>query len=174
MPTPSSLRDARAEYYWTRVREEGRRFRAFDWPSVELILNLVTTYDALTTDIERLIARFGLSLSAFNVLAILSRSEKKCLKQQEVSELLLVSRANVTGLVDSLVKRRLVERAADRRDRRVRFVKLTRKGEALLEELLPAHYENVARLLAHLGASEKKNLSRLLEKVRSRAPRQTA
>ena len=64
---------------------------------------------------------------------ILSRSQSKACKQNEISQLMLVSRANITGLVDSLVRQGLVERTNDPHDRRVNMVKILPKGEKLLE-----------------------------------------
>jgi DNA-binding MarR family transcriptional regulator len=84
----------------------------------------------------------------------------------ELGELLLVSRANTTGLVDLLERRGLVERFASPLDRRVRLVRLTRAGVALLESILPGHYGRVRELLRGVNNREKAELSKLLTKLR--------
>ena len=103
----------------------------------------------------------------FNVLMILSRGSEKKFKQHDISELLLVSRANVTGLVKTLVRKRLVKREADPKDRRAWLVKITEKGKDLLEAYLPRHYEEIYRIFSGFKASEKKELSRLFYKLKN-------
>lgn len=160
--------DAKSDYYWDRVRHHGKRYPKFHWPSVELILNFLYTYDVLATHFAKRIGAYGLSLSAFNVLMILSRSDKKGLKQHDLSRLMLVSRANITGLVDSLVRRNLVARAYDRKDRRVCMARITAQGEAVLEALLPSHYEEIARVVETIGPADKARMSQLLTGIRER------
>jgi MarR family 2-MHQ and catechol resistance regulon transcriptional repressor len=99
-------------------------------------------------------------------MLILSRSDEEGCPMHELGELLLVSRANVTGLVDCLEQRGLVERAVHAGDRRVRLVRLTAKGGALLEGVLPRHYGEVRAALKVINNVEKAELSRLLTKLR--------
>lgn len=161
-----SLNDHREDFYWTRVREHGRRYRNFDWPSVELIFNLVYTYDLLERRIAVRLGKHGLSLSAFNILMILSRSDNGKLNQREIGRLLLVSRADVTGLVAGLVKRGLVERTKDKNDRRVCMVRIAKKGQELVETLLPGHYDFIRELFSGLDNRDKRDLCGLLGKLR--------
>ncbi|HMF57819.1 MAG TPA: MarR family transcriptional regulator [Pyrinomonadaceae bacterium] len=161
--------DKREHHYLGRVREHGERFAEFDRPSVELLLNLAYTYDVIHTHIARKIETHGLSLGAFNVLTILSRYGKEGCQMSELGELLLVSRANVTGLVDYLVKKNLVERTEDARDRRVRMVRLTKGGQSILESILPAHYARVREMFRGMSVKDKAALSKLLVRLRHNA-----
>ena len=102
------------------------RYTEFDRPSVDLLLQLLYTHDVVMTDMGRSFAAHGLSDSAFNVLMIL-RSRSQGLQLSELGELLLVRRANVTGLVNCLVRKALVERATDK-DRRIRMAGLLAHG----------------------------------------------
>jgi len=87
----------------------------------------------------------------------------------ELGELLLVSRANVTGLVDCLKRKGLVARVVSSDDRRVRLVRLTKKGERLIEEILPRHYSGVRDALEGMSDRTKADLSRLLTRLRRAA-----
>ena len=158
-------KDPRLESYWTKVQEFGGKYEKFNWPSVEILLNFVATYDVLMGHFSKRMSAYGLSPAMFNVLMILSRGSEKKFKQHDISELLLVSRANVTGLVKTLVRKRLVKREADPKDRRAWLVKITEKGKDLLEAYLPRHYEEIYRIFSGFKASEKKELSRLLYKL---------
>lgn len=158
--------DKREYHYLKRMRHHRGKYSEFHWPSVELLVNLAYTYDVIHSHLARRIESHGLSLGAFNVLMILSRSEDEGCPMHELGELLLVSRANVTGLVDCLARRGLVERTQHERDRRVRLVRLTKAGENLLESILPGHYARVREMLKSVSNKDKQLLSKLLMKLR--------
>jgi MarR family 2-MHQ and catechol resistance regulon transcriptional repressor len=169
----SPVADKRERHYLERMHHHGEKYREFHRPSVELLVNLVYTYDVIYTRLARELGRGGLSVAAFNVLMILSRSGREGCPMHELGELLLVSRANITGLVGCLERRGLVERAASREDRRVRLVRLTKAGERLLEKILPRHYSGVRAALEGVSDRSKADLSRLLTRLR-RAALQTS
>lgn len=159
---------ARIQYYWKMVREKGVRYPEFHWPSVELLLGLVFTYDILNTHIAKRLQKYGLSPSTFNVLAILNQTGEKGCKQFDLSKLLLVSRAGVTGLIDGLVKRDLVERVYDENDRRVCITKLTKEGKSLIEEILPEHYKRIKQIASSISPQEKKVMNKVFLKMREK------
>jgi MarR family 2-MHQ and catechol resistance regulon transcriptional repressor len=134
---------------------------------MELLFNLAYTYDVIESRLARRLGSHDLSLSAFNVLMILSRSRCEGCALHELSKLLVVSRANITGLVGCLVEKKLVERVEDQRDRRVRIARITEKGEKLLENVLPGYYLMVREMLGEISKEEKGALSSLLAKMRN-------
>ena len=160
--------DRRAEYYWSQVKKHGGKYPEFNWSSVEVLLNLVYTYDVVSGHMATKTSPYGITKAGFSVLMILSRSQSKACKQNEISQLLLVSRANITGLVDSLVRQGLVERANDPHDRRVNMVKILPKGEKVLEDLLPGYYKHVHEICSVFTAAEKKTLNDLLTRLRNK------
>ncbi|MEA2172450.1 MAG: MarR family transcriptional regulator, negative regulator of the multidrug operon emrRAB [Blastocatellia bacterium] len=163
-PGPAS--DSLEDYYQKGVRRHGQRHREFHWPSMELLFNFVYTYDVIESKLARRLGAHGLSLSAFNVLMILSRSGPEGCALHELSKLLVVSRANITGLVRCLVEKRLIERVEDERDRRVRIARITVKGEKLLEKVLPGYYLMVREMLGRVSRDENRMLNNLLSRMR--------
>lgn len=168
MPSPreSISADKRAEFYLKGARDHGCKYKEFDWSSTALILNLFFTYDVFSTYFARRLAPKGLSLSAFNLMMILKRIEKDGCPLHEISDHLLVSRANVTGLVDILARKGLVTRVADEKDRRVKIARLTTKGISLLESMLPDHYQDIQKLLTGINKTQKAQLCKLLTAMR--------
>jgi MarR family 2-MHQ and catechol resistance regulon transcriptional repressor len=158
--------DKRGKYYEERVRNSAR-FEEFHRPSVELLLNLIYTYDVVETRLTRVLGAHSLSLSGFNILMILNSMKPAGCQLHELGELLLVSRANVTGLVDSLEQKGLVERTPDKSDRRVRMARLTKTGSEFLESMLPNYYVEIRRLFSGSNNSEKAALSELLANLRA-------
>ena len=80
----------------------------------------------------------------------------------ELAERLQVRHHSAVGLVDRLVRERMVARAAAREDRRQVWVELTRRGEATLGKLSALHRQQLRRvgpelsgLLEQLQGAEK-------------------
>lgn len=104
------------------------------------------------------------TLPRFDLLANLLRQDGQTLAS--LSRRMLVTAGNVTGLVDRGERDGFVERRADPQDRRVSRVFLTKKGRQLIATLLPRHNALVADLLGALDAKERRELRRLLGKLR--------
>jgi len=160
--------DRRGEYYWSQVKKHGAKYPEFNWSSVEMLLNLAYTYDVVSDDMARKTSAFGITRAGYNVLMVLSRSGSKACKQNEISQLMLVSRANITGLVDGLVKSGLVVRTSDPHDRRVNMVMILPKGEKLLQDLLPGYYKHIHEICSVFSSKEKKAFNDLLSALRER------
>ena len=134
--------------------------------SVSLWVRLLESHNLMLAELRR---RFvpgtgAASLPRFDLLANLIRQDGQTLAS--LSRRMLVTAGNVTGLVDRAERDGLVERRADPQDRRLSRVFLTKKGRALIVSLLPRHASLVADLLQGLDAKERRELRRLLGKLR--------
>jgi DNA-binding MarR family transcriptional regulator len=85
----------------------------------------------------------------------------------EIVDRMIARDPDVTRLLDRLARRGLVDRVRSRTDRRVITVGITTKGLDLLKSLDPAVDRMPKAMLGHLGASNLKQLARLLEAVLS-------
>lgn len=155
--------DQRRAYYWGRVRGYCED-NGFKWPAAELVLNFAYTHDILLSDALREYSEFDLSISAINILSILGLGDGRGYKQQELGGLLLVSRANVTKVIDGMEKRGLVTRSASKEDRRARLIKLTKAGEALVARIIPLQNKRCIRVTSGMSRSEISTLNKLLTK----------
>jgi MarR family 2-MHQ and catechol resistance regulon transcriptional repressor len=161
------VEDRREAFYHERIRGSGPEYRGFDLLSAEIALNLIYTYDVFHQLSARYMAAYGLSKSTLNILMLLRHGSPEGMQLHDLGELLLVSKANMTGLIDHLEEKDLVKRVMSTRDRRARFARITKKGEALLDEVVPVHYQNVKRLLNDLTNNDKQTLVKLLKKTRA-------
>jgi DNA-binding MarR family transcriptional regulator len=91
------------------------------------------------------------------------------LSPAEIAERTGVTRATVTGLIDTLERAELVARSPHSGDRRMTSVILTPHGEKLLERILPAHFRLMTWLMSGLDEAERKTFVQLLTKVVRRA-----
>jgi DNA-binding MarR family transcriptional regulator len=78
---------------------------------------------------------------------LLARPEAK---MNELAVYLGLSKANMTGLVDRLLKRSLVDRRHSEDDRRVVLVRLTPQGQRVARELRRAHRRGLARMMRRI------------------------
>lgn len=166
MPLPPDL--SRVDFYRVAADFMETNQPEFDRCTVELIFGLFAAYDTFTAHFARRFHRFGLSLAGFNMLMSLNQPiyrETGC-RLSQLGEILLVSKANVTGVLDSLVKRGLAERIDSTEDRRVKLARTTPAGEALLTAMIPSHFRETKRVMKGLKQQEKQELRELLFKLR--------
>ena len=137
-----------------------------DQRATEVVVNVIKTSGLIEDAVAAHLRPHGLSGTSFNTLMILEGSQEP-LCPSEIGERLLVTRGTMTGVLDSLEKRGLIVRRPDERDRRMLRIELTDKARALLNEIVPTLHRCEAELLAHLSATDKESLVRLLGKTLS-------
>ena len=146
--------------------EASQEFPDLDVSATEACLHLLRTADAVFRVMSRHLQEHGISQGRFTVLSILWDTEESS-TPTELAEKANVTRASMTGLVDTLEKEGFVTRTPCPNDRRMMRVALTEKGRSMLEVVLPEHFRRMAKLLQPLTATERKTLVTLLTKVAS-------
>jgi DNA-binding MarR family transcriptional regulator len=130
---------------------------------VSLWVRLLESHNLMLGEIRRRLSDAA-TMPRFDLLANLEREDGQTLAA--LSRRMLVTAGNLTGLVDRAERDGVVERRADPRDRRLSRVFLTAKGRDLIAAILPLHAAHVAELLAGLDATERRDLRRLLGRLR--------
>jgi DNA-binding MarR family transcriptional regulator len=131
----------------------------------EVFLNILHTGDVASRGEADFLARHGLNQARLVVLLLLDSSENGSMRSSELAEHASVSRATVTGLLDTLERAGLVGRAPDLRDRRASCVKITEKGKTLLHSVEPLLFQWTESVLGGLSAQEQGQLVTLLRKT---------
>ena len=101
--------------------------------ATEAVMNTIRTADVLFDLIGRLLRPLNVSAAGGLVLGILR--DQGPMSPSELGERLIVTRATVTGLLDSLEQRGFVRRSANPADRRSLVVQITPAGLTVLQEL---------------------------------------
>ncbi|WP_323796479.1 MarR family transcriptional regulator [Nisaea sp.] len=149
----------------TRLAEnaETRKTRLRLW------LNILRTTRSVENALrEEMRVSYDQTLPRFEILAVLERSESG-LRMSALSEKLMVSNGNVTGIVERLVQDGLVERMAVPGDKRATLVRLTHKGEAVFAEMADVHERWVNELLHTVSEQEAGRLIESLTEIRKRS-----
>jgi DNA-binding MarR family transcriptional regulator len=142
-------------------------------PRYQALLQLLATADAIWNASRVFFDRWTLGPSQFNVLNLL-HLQPEGLSQSELSRRLIMHRSNLTGLVDRLEQRGLVERQDVAEDRRAYRVSLTAKGRKVVEEILPGYYEKADQVLRHLSPHRARQLADELVRMAENAKRLAA
>lgn len=132
-----------------------------------LVYNILRTHAVLIPHVDNGLRDLNLTGAQFNALLALRDAEPEGLPLSEIGRRLVVTRANITGLIDRLERLGYVRRdTTNDADRRVIRARLTEQGIALLEKALPRHRQILDRLLRGLTEEEKGVLIGLLTRLR--------
>jgi DNA-binding MarR family transcriptional regulator len=154
------MREVRAD---RRLEQE---FDEVDSLVSDCVINLFQTQALVEDELGRHLRPHGLSLGGFR-LAMILRIAGEALTPMEIARRLRVTRGSVTGLLDSLQNRRLVERRPHPQDGRMLLVDLTEDGRRRLDELLPAWFLGEREVFGVLSQAECETLVALLGRVQS-------
>ncbi len=149
--------------------EGARRFPELDPSACEVYLHLLRAGDEAFRSCGEPLEAHGISPGRFTVLMLLLRNrDDACggvLTPAELAERAGVTRATMTGLIDTLERDGLVRREPDPNDRRMTPVTLTPAGDAVLQRVVPAYFQRMGSLVGHLTETERRTLVALLSKL---------
>ena len=139
---------------------------ASDRMELRVWLRLITCFNLLDGAVRQSLHQsHATTLPRFDVLAQLYRTSAP-MSMGELSRRLMVTNANITGLIDRLVGEELVERQPAPSDRRAQMVRLTPAGKAAFHGMAPVHQKWIHGMLEGLGRDELEALHDLLGKLK--------
>jgi DNA-binding MarR family transcriptional regulator len=148
----------------------------FASPAHEALLNIYYTASIMKKRADEFFGQYGITDVQFNMMNLLyyesgstssPRDGKEGgLSQAQISDMMLVNRANITSLVDRMEKAGLVVRTSHAKDRRYNIIKLTSKGKNLYTKVEPHYLKKVKEAMASLDVADTRKLTTILEKVR--------
>lgn len=155
--------------------ECAKRFPDLNPDAANVFMQLLRTADELFEVKADFVRQHNISNGRFTVLMLLSAAgsmegDASCNPPKspaELAEMAGVTRATMTGLVDTLEKDGLVRREPDPHDRRAMLVHMTEEGHEFMARILPQYFSRVTAIMDPLSEAEKKNLTELLTKIRS-------
>lgn len=131
--------------------------------SIGVWVRILRVYTVISTEIRRKVSEKGLTLPQLYVLTTLGLQGDMPLGK--LGRELLVTKGNITPIVNHLERDGLVMRVLDPKDRRKIWVRLTSKGEQIFGEIVSAYEKEFVPLMSCLSQEELKHLSQLLKKM---------
>jgi DNA-binding MarR family transcriptional regulator len=145
---------------WSRERSD------LDPSPLAIVGRVLMLAKWLEQSADRALARFGLSLWQFDVLAALRRSGAPFrLSPTRLMQLVTLTSGAMTNRIDRLEELGMVTREPDPKDRRGVLIRLTPKGQRLVDEVVAVRLEDARRNLAGFSRAEQKDLAGFLRKL---------
>jgi DNA-binding MarR family transcriptional regulator len=108
--------------------------------------------------------RYGLDIPEWRVIATLGFRDDAC-SAQFISQCTRTHKSTISRAVTALLDRELIERVENEDDRRAFELRLSTKGTALYEELIPRLLSKERDILSCLTAQERKDFAAALGKI---------
>jgi DNA-binding MarR family transcriptional regulator len=155
---------------YEHLLEASQQYPELDPSAMEVYLYLLRAGDESVRVKGDIMERHNLSAGRFSVLMALIDKGPSCSDFQnktaaQLAEEADVTRATMTGLIDTLEKDGYVKRYPHPEDRRAVIVKITEAGEAVMHSTLPDFFRIKSRLMETLSQDERKTLVSLLSKI---------
>jgi DNA-binding MarR family transcriptional regulator len=127
----------------------------------------LTAHAVLIEAIERRLAQAGLPpLAWYDLLWGLERSPEQRLRMSELAEKVVLSRSNLTRLVDRLEEAGLVLRERSEEDRRGAYAVLTETGREMRRRMWPVYQAGIRQLFeSQLSDAEAQAMGAVLRRV---------
>jgi len=150
--------------------ERSRECPELDPSATEAFLQLLATATDLMEALGTVHASHHISRGRFIVLMLLSHCMEKTVNLADLADRAHVTRATMTGLIDTLVRDGYVSRGPAAEDRRMTLVRLTQAGRAFLDGILPDYFRRIATVMGQLSERERKTLVALMDKIQPTIP----
>lgn len=148
------------------VQEWGRELPELDTRGLMVGGRVLVLSKHMEKRVDRYLARFGVQIWGFDVLASLRRSGAPYTQTpKQLMHTCFLTSGAVTNRVNRLEAAGLVTRANDTTDRRSVNVTLTSEGQALVEEALVDRVEHMKDVFSALTPKEGETLAALLRKL---------
>jgi MarR family 2-MHQ and catechol resistance regulon transcriptional repressor len=131
---------------------------------MHLVLQVLSTAQALQKEAHRIFRPHGLTPAQFNVLHLLS-DQPSGMRASDLARALIVDPSNVTGLLKRMKQVGLLATLGNSHDRRQHVVGLSARGRASWRAACRDYERNLARLDAALGAEGRRVAGRVLQQL---------
>ena len=83
----------------------------------------------------------------------------------DIGDATLITKGTLTGVIDRLIDKDLVERWEDAYDARRTIIALTKQGERVFQDSFPGHVATLKSKLEDLPVAEQRQVTRALEQI---------
>jgi DNA-binding MarR family transcriptional regulator len=146
------------------------RYPDADVTAISSFLYLLRVATDLSTALDTCLTKHDLLQGRWWVLILLMREDSLTSTPSLLAEKIGVSRATMTGLLDGLAQRGLVERVFAKQDRRSVQIQLTPAGQAKLDVVMPDYYKRLRQCMRGLDEDKRQQLQQLLGLVNMGIP----
>ena len=133
---------------------------------IPLIQELSGAYQAFSLYDAEGLRKSGSGLTPSQARVIFTIGGTEGMTCKDIGDITLITKGTLTGVIDRLEEKGLVERWSVEGDGRKTIVALTRRGERIYDREFPRHVEFLKSKFDKLGAGDRKKATELLQKIR--------
>lgn len=108
---------------------------------------------------------YGLTFQKYNILRVLEASENGQNSISNVSKIMLVPGANMTGIAKRLERDGFIIRKSDPKDERITLLEITQKGKKTLKNIENEKDRTIAIILKDLSHNDKLDLLAKVKRI---------
>lgn len=127
------------------------------------VIGIMRASNLLVGDLKKTLKNYPINATEFAVMEFLSSKGEKSI--QEIRDRILLASGSATYVVDNLEKKGYVNRKISQKDKRVTYIKLTKIGENLMDDIFPIHKINTKKIFDDLTEEELDALKEILKKI---------
>ena len=131
----------------------------------KVMMAIVRLAEFFKKNSDNIFKNYGLTFPQYNVLRVLESSDNKQNTISNVSKIMLVSGANMTGIAKRLEKNGFLLRKSDPNDERVTLLEITPKGRERLKDISREKDENITSYLKSFSDGQKKETLSFIRSV---------
>jgi DNA-binding MarR family transcriptional regulator len=135
---------------------------------MEIIIEGLTLMD-LHREIEMFVeiigSRFDVSKKQMEILEILFSNTEKKLTPAELADEVYLTRSTMTGNLDALQGKGLIERESHPSDRRSTLIKITDNGIEFCKKAMPKRYSDILKVTSSLTSDERNQMKKIYKKL---------
>jgi len=133
---------------------------------IPLMQELAGAYQAFSLYDAEGLRKSGSGLTPSQARVIFTIGGTEGMTCKDIGDITLITKGTLTGVIDRLEEKGLVERWSVEGDGRKTIVALTRRGQRIYEREFPRHVEFLKEKFGKLGAGDRKQATVLLQKIR--------
>lgn len=131
----------------------------------KVMMAIVRAAELFKKEASSIFRNWGLTFSQYNVLRVLDSSENFQNTMTNISNIMLVSGANMTGIAKRLEKNGFLIRKRDPNDDRIIWLEITPKGRQTLKNISDEKEKNISKYLAKYSHEEKLQILKQLQSI---------
>lgn len=133
---------------------------------IPLMQELAGAYQAFSLYDAEGLRRSGSGLTPSQARVIFTLGGTEGMTCKTIGDITLITKGTLTGVIDRLEDKGLVERWSVEGDGRKTIIALTRRGERVYQKEFPRHVEFLKSKFDKLGSGDRKQATQLLHKIR--------
>ncbi len=147
------------------IQEEARtmfpQVNPESWYSHILLRKVTTEFEI---NLDKFFSQYNLSSGRFTLMILLNKYVDG-LMPSELAQMVGVTQATISGLINSLEKVEVVQRTTHEKDGRSYVIKLTEKGKKMTGEILPEYQTRINKFWSEFPSEEKNQINGYFERL---------